>query len=405
VVSVDFEPSERAAKLHRDLTAFMDEFVYPGEERIRKEMAELDDPHAFPPALDELKAAARSRGLWNLFLTNSEHGPGLTNVEYAPLAEIMGHTTNAAEVCNCAAPDTGNMEVLALRGSPVQQKKWLQPLLDGVTRSTFSMTEPAVASSDATNLQTTIQREGDDYVVDGRKWFSSGAMNPRCEILIVMGVTDPSAERHRRHSMIVVPRDTEGVTIVRSTANYGYEYRGGHCEIVYDNVRVPAENLIGSEGDGFEIAQARLGPGRIHHAMRLIGMAEVGLELMIARARARVTFGRPLIERDNVLESIARSRIEINQVRLSVLHAAWAIDQGGPKRARKEIAEIKISAPRMATRVLDRAIQLHGAAGVTSDVPLAEMWAHARSIQIADGPDEVHLRALARMETATRRSG
>ena len=397
---MDFSNTERSQQLQHRVRDFMHTHVLPGEEIYLQQLEEAGDPHAYPPVLDELKATARKEGLWNLFMTFGGYGAGLTNTEYAPLAELMGRSQNAAEVFNCSAPDTGNMEILALFGTDEQKQQWLHPLLDGEIRSTFSMTEPAVASSDATNLQTRIERDGDEYVINGRKWFSSGALSPRVSLLIVMGRTNPEAPRYQQHSMILVPKDSPGVKILRSTPIFGYEYRGGHCEIEYDNVRVPASNLIAEEGMGFAIAQARLGPGRIHHAMRMVGVAELALELLIDRARRRTPFGKPIIDRDQIREQIALSRIEIDQVRLSVLKAAWMIDEVGAKEARGEIAAIKVSAPRVATDVVNRAMQVHGAAGFTSDFPLAEMWAHARTIQMGDGPDEVHLRQIARLELA-----
>jgi acyl-CoA dehydrogenase len=400
---MNFEPSERSRELAARIEKFLEERIVPGEVAIAEEIAAAGNPHHYPSVLDELKAEAREQGLWNLFLTNNELGPGLTNVEYAPLAELMGRTPNAAEVFNCSAPDTGNMEILALFGTPEQKERWLAPLMDGTIRSTFSMTEPAVASSDATNLETRIERDGDHYVLTGRKWFASGLLNPRCRLIVVMGKTDPTAPIHRQHSMLLVERDHPGVKVLRSTPVYGYEHRGGHCEVVYDQVRVPATNLVAGEGDGFMIAQARLGPGRIHHAMRMIGMAEVALEHLVARAEVRRTFGTPVIDQGVIQEAIALSRIEIDQCRLAVLHTAWMIDVVGAKEARGEIAAIKVAVPRMAARVLDRAIQVHGAAGFTPDFPLAEMWVHARTVQMGDGPDEVHLRTLGRLETQRQR--
>ena len=399
---MDFQHSERSLALQARLTGFMDQYVTPGEKIIADQRTELGDPHAYPPHLDELKELAREAGLWNLFLTlhGTEGGAGLTNVEYAPLAEIMGRTPNAAEVFNCAAPDTGNMEILSLFATDEQREQWLDPLLAGKIRSGFSMTEPDVASSDATNLQTRIERDGDNYVIHGRKWFLSGALNPRTKVLIVMGKTDADAPKHRQHSMILVPRDAPGVKIGRDADVYGYVYRGGHPEVIYDGVRVPRRNLIADEGMGFEIAQARLGPGRIHHAMRMVGIAELALDALIRRARTRTTFGTRVIDRDTVMETVAHARIEIEQVRLAVLKTAWLIDTVGAKGARDYIAMVKVAAPKVATYVLDRAIQVHGAGGFTNQFPLAELWAHARGIQMGDGPDEVHLRSLARTEIA-----
>ncbi|WP_029721505.1 acyl-CoA dehydrogenase family protein, partial [Saccharopolyspora rectivirgula] len=353
-----------------------------------------------PPIVEELKKEARKRGLWNLFLPG-EHGAGLTNLQYAPLAEIMGRSGRLApEATNCSAPDTGNMEVLAMFGTEKQKEQWLKPLLEGEIRSAFCMTEPDVASSDATNISTRIERDGDHYVINGRKWFSSGAMSPRCKILIVMGKTDPNAERHRQQSQILVPVDTPGVHIKRSMNVFGYTDgdHGGHAEVVFDNVRVPAENIIAGEGEGFAIAQARLGPGRIHHCMRAIGMAERALELMCRRANERVAFGQPLADQGVVQHWIAEARIKIEQARLLVLKTAWLMDTVGNKGAHTEIQAIKVAVPEVATWVIDRAIQAHGGAGVSQDFPLANMYAHARTLHIVDGPDEVHRRSLARRE-------
>ncbi len=353
--------------------------------------------------LEELKALARERGLWNLFLPHThEYGAGLTNLQYAPLAEITGRSVwIAPEAMNCSAPDTGNMELLSLFGTGEQKRRWLEPLLDGRIRSAFSMTEPEVASSDATKSAPRIERDGDEYVINGRKWWSSGAMSPRCSLLIVMGVTDPDAERHRRQSMILVPTGTPGVTVRRSTTVFGYDDgpHGGHSEIVYDDARVPASNLLGEEGDGFKIAQERLGPGRIHHCMRAIGMAERALAMMCERTASRSTFGRPIIDQGVVQHWIAEARIRIEQVRLLVLKTAWLMDTVGNKGARIEVSAIKVAAPEVATWVIDRAIQAHGGAGVSQDTLLPEMYAVARILQIADGPDEVHRMAIARRET------
>jgi len=400
---MDFAFDDTTVDLERRLEAFMDECVYPAEERFRAEAASAEDPWGTPPVLEELKVEARRRGLWNLFLPRThEYGAGLTNVQYAPLAEITGRNVwIAPEAINCSAPDTGNMELLSLFGTDEQRERWLQPMLDGTMRSAFSMTEPEVASSDATNIATRIERDGDDYVINGRKWWTSGAMSPRCELLIVMGVTDPDAERHRRQSMILVPKDTPGVNIVRSTSLFGYDDgpHGGHAEIVYDNVRVPASNLLGEEGDGFRIAQERLGPGRIHHAMRAIGMAERALELMCERTASRSTFGRPIIEHGVVQRWIAEARVRIEQCRLLVLKTAWLMDTVGNRGARIEVAAIKVAAPEVATWVIDRAIQAHGGMGVCQDTLLPELYAVARILQIADGPDEVHYMTIARRET------
>ena len=400
---MDFAYDTTTTELQERLTAFMEEFIYPAEPTFFEQRVEMDDRWSSPAIVEELKAAARAQGLWNLFLPRThEYGAGLTNVQYAPLAEITGRAVwLAPEALNCSAPDTGNMELLSLFGTASQKQRWLEPLLEGEIRSAFSMTEPAVGSSDARNVALSIAREGDAYVINGRKWWTSGAMSPRCELLIVMGVTDPDAETYRRQSMILVPRDTPGVNILRSTSVFGYDdgYHGGHAEIVYDDVRVPVENLLGYEGDGFRIAQERLGPGRIHHAMRTIGMAERALELMIERTASRSTFGRPIIEHGVVERWIAEARVKIEQARLLTLKTAWLMDTVGNKGARIEISAIKVAAPEVATWVIDRAIQAHGAGGVSQDFPLAELYAVARSLQIADGPDEVHLMSIARRET------
>src|SRR3954451_14222432 len=400
---MDFAFDATTLELRERLLAFMDELVHPAEQRFREEVASAVDPWATPPVIEELKARARERGLWNLFLPRThEYGAGLTNLQYAPLAEITGRDPwMAPEAINCSAPDTGNMELLSLFGTPEQKARWLDPLLDGTSRSAFSMTEPDVASSDATNIATRIDRDGDDYVINGRKWWTSGAMSPRCDLLIVMGVTDPDAERHRRQSMILVPRDTPGVEIQRSTSLFGYADgpHGGHAEIVYDNVRVPASNLLGEEGDGFRIAQERLGPGRIHHCMRAIGMAERALELLCARTAGRSAFGRPIIDHGVVQRWIAEARVKIEQVRLLVLKTAWLMDTVGNRGARIEVSAIKVAAPEVATWVIDRSIQAHGGGGVSQDHLLAELYAVARILQIADGPDEVHHMAIARRET------
>ena len=400
---MDFAFDETTQALQRELLAFMDDCVYPAEARFREEAHAAADPWSTPPVIEELKAEARRRGLWNLFLPRThEHGAGLTNLQYAPLAEITGRNPwIAPEAINCSAPDTGNMELLSLFGTPEQQERWLGPMLEGRVRSAFSMTEPEVASSDATNIATRIERDGDDYVINGRKWWTSGAMSPRCELLIVMGVTDADAERHRRQSMILVPKDTPGVRIQRSTSLFGYDDgpHGGHAEIVYDNVRVPASNLLGEEGDGFRIAQERLGPGRIHHAMRAIGMAERALEMMCTRTASRSTFGQPIIEHGVVQRWIAEARVRIEQARLLVLKTAWLMDTVGNRGARIEVSAIKVAAPEVATWVIDRAIQAHGGMGVAQDTLLPELYAVARILQIADGPDEVHYMAIARRET------
>jgi acyl-CoA dehydrogenase len=395
---MDFELTDRCKALHERLLAFMDERIYPAEPVYHEQIAASGDPHHHPAVMEELKAEARERGLWNLFHPNPDWGAGLTNGEYAPLAEITGRSHLAPEACNCAAPDTGNMEVLTLFGTPEQQDKWLRPLLDGEIRSAFAMTEPDVASSDATNIELRIERVGDEYVLNGRKSWTSGAMRDRCRILIVMGKTDPDGPRYRQQSMVLVPPDTPGVTVVRNLPVFGYVDQEGHAEVTFEDVRVPAENLIGNEGDGFLISQARLGPGRIHHCMRTIGAAERALELMCARARTRVTFGQPVSERANVQDWIAESRIEIEMVRLLTLKAAWLMDTVGNKHARMEISAIKIAAPEVALRVVDRAIQVHGGAGVSDDFPLASLYAHLRTLRLADGPDEIHKRTIAREE-------
>jgi acyl-CoA dehydrogenase len=396
---MDFEFSPRVENLRQQLLAFMDEHVYPNETRFEQQL-EQGNRWESPDILDELKALARDQGLWNLFLPQAygEFSPGLSNLEYAPLAEIMGRVLWASEVFNCSAPDTGNMEVLARYGSPEQQEEWLAPLLRGEIRSAFCMTEPDVASSDATNIETSIVRDGDDYVINGRKWWSSGACNPRCRIFIVMGKTDPDhASRYRQQSMILVPVATEGIEVVRPVTVFGYDDAPeGHAEVVFDNVRVPASNLLQDEGSGFEIAQGRLGPGRIHHCMRLIGLAQRALEAMCLRAESRVAFGRPLSKQQSVREDIARSACDIEQARLLTLKAADRMDRGGNKAARDLIAMIKIVAPEMACRVIDRAIQVHGGAGVSQDFFLARAWAGARSLRLADGPDQVHMMQLGR---------
>lgn len=391
--------SERAEALRSQLLAFMDAHVYPAEPVHARQQAEATNRWTPPPILDELKAKARAEGLWNLFLPESEYGAGLSNYDYAHLCEIMGRSAIAPIVFNCSAPDTGNMEVLARYGSEAQQRQWLTPLLEGEIRSCFSMTEPDVASSDATNIRTEIRRDGDDYVINGRKWWSSGAMASNCRIAIVMGKTDPSAAKHQQQSMILVPLDTPGVNIERPLHVFGYDHAPkGHAEIHYDDVRVPADNLILGEGRGFEIAQGRLGPGRIHHCMRTIGLAERALEAMCARVEDREAFGRKLSEFDSIRKDIARSRIEIDQARLMTLNAAKMMDEVGNKAARQEIAMIKVIAPEMALRVLDRAIQAHGAMGVSQDSFLASAWANVRTLRLADGPDEVHLDTIAKLE-------
>ncbi|WP_030941190.1 acyl-CoA dehydrogenase family protein [Streptomyces sp. NRRL S-646] len=397
---MDFSYDARTEDLRTRMLAFLDEQVLPAEPVFHAQHA-AGHPWGRPPVLQELKNEARRRGLWNLFLPDDRFGAGLTNLQYAPLAEITGRSPFIApEAVNCAAPDTGNMEVLALFGTPGQQDRWLKPLLDGAIRSAFCMTEPDVASSDAANITTRIERDGDSYVVNGRKWWSSGALAPECELLIVMGKTDPEGPRHRQQSMILVPRDTPGVRVERGVHVFGYTDgpHGGHGEVVFDDVRVPAENIIAGEGEGFAIAQARLGPGRIHHCMRLIGMAERAFDLMCERAGSRVAFGRPLAEQGVVREWIAEARVRIEQARLLVLKTAYLMDTIGNKGAHTEIQAIKIAVPAMAEWVIDKAIQTHGGGGVSQDFPLAELWAHARTLRLADGPDEVHRASLARRE-------
>jgi acyl-CoA dehydrogenase len=395
---MDFELTERCVELRDRLEAFMAERVIPAEEVYARQLAEAGDPHAQPAVMEELKDEARGRGLWNLFLPDQEWGAGLTNGEYAPLCEVMGRSHIAPEACNCNAPDTGNMEVLAQFGSDEQKERWLRPLLDGDVRSAFAMTEPAVASSDATNIELRIARDGDEYVLNGRKWWTSNALHPNCRILIVMGKTDPDAPRHQQQSMILVPLDTPGVTVVRGLPVFGYQDHEGHAEILFEDVRVPASNLVAREGDGFAIAQARLGPGRIHHCMRTIGAAERALELMCRRATERVTFGRPVATRANVQDWIAEARIDIEMVRLLTMKTAWLMDTVGNRGAHVEISAIKVAAPNVALKIIDRAIQVHGGGGVADDVPLAWMWAHIRTLRLADGPDEVHKMSIARRE-------
>ncbi|MBF6090028.1 acyl-CoA dehydrogenase family protein [Nocardia cyriacigeorgica] len=393
-----FDTSERAEKYRAELLDFMEAHVYPAEAVYDQQMRESGDPHFHPPILEELKAEARRRGLWNLFHPHPEWGPGLTNLEYAPLAEIMGRSFLAPEACNCNAPDTGNMEVLTLFGTDEHKEKYLKPLLEGTIRSAFAMTEPRVASSDATNVELSMVRDGDDYLLNGRKWFASNAMHKNCKVLIVMGKTDPTAAPHRQQSMMVVPIDAPGVTVMRNLPVFGYQDREGHAEIDFDNVRVPAKDVLKGEGEGFAISQARLGPGRIHHCMRSIGMAERALELMCRRARSRTTFGKPISDNANIQDWIAESRIDIEMIRLLTLKAAYLMDTVGNKEARTEIAAIKVAAPNIALKVVDRAIQVHGGGGVTDDFPLAMAWAHLRTLRLADGPDEVHKRAIARQE-------
>jgi acyl-CoA dehydrogenase len=396
---MDFSPSDRTIEYLDRLNAFMDDHVYPAEPVHAQQAEEQGNRTEATPILHTLKREARERGLWNLFLPDSEYGPGLCNVEYAPLAEVMGRSIELApEATNCSAPDTGNMEVIHDFGSDGQKERWLAPLLDGEIRSCFSMTEPDVASSDPRNLQTSIIRDGDDYDVDGTKWWSTGGVSDDCKVAIVMGVTNQEAPPKERYSMILVPMDTEGVEVLRDVPVFGYHDRGGHAEIRYNQVRVPASSLIAAEGAGYMIAQARLGPGRIHHCMRSIGMAERAFDLMVARARERIAFGGPIAAQGVVQDWIAEARWRIDQARLLVLHTAWLLDTVGNREARQEISAIKVVAPRTMLWVLDKAIQVHGGAGVSDDTPLARMWAHGRTLRIADGPDEVHQMVLARRE-------
>ena len=394
-----FETSERTRELSEKLLAFMDKYIYPSEAIYQSQLDTSKGSWQSPLVMEELKSEARKQNLWNLFLPESKLGGGLTNLEYAPLCEIMGRSLIAPEAFNCAAPDTGNMETLVRYGTEQQKEQWLAPLLDGKIRSTFCMTEPDVASSDATNIQSSIVRENDEYVVNGHKWWSSGAMDRRCTLLIFMGKSDPNAEKYRQQSMILIPKETPGVTIKRSMPVFGYDDAPrGHAEIEFRDVRIPLSNILLGEGRGFEIAQGRLGPGRIHHCMRLIGMAERALEGLCRRAKDRVAFSKPLSEQGIVRQQIAESRMEIDQSRLLTLYTAWKMDSVGNKEARKEISEIKVVATKMACAVLDRAIQVHGAAGVCDDFGLARAYAKSRSIRIADGPDEVHTNLIGRFE-------
>jgi acyl-CoA dehydrogenase len=397
---VYFSYSDKVVKLQEELTSFMEEHIYPNERLYEQQLNEQPSRwSAVPPIMEELKEKAKQAGLWNLFLPESEYGAGLTNVEYAPLCEIMGRSIIGPEAFNCGAPDTGNMEVLVRYGTSEQKEKWLKPLLNGDIRSCFSMTEPDVGSSDATNIQCSIVREGDEYVINGRKWWSSGAGDPRCKIAIVMGKSDFTASKYEQQSMILVPLNTPGVKIERMLPVFGYDHAPhGHAEIHYDNVRVPASNMLLGEGKGFAIAQGRLGPGRIHHCMRLIGAAERALEELCKRIQNRSTFNKLLSQQGVIQEWVAESRIEIEQARLLTLKAAYMMDTVGNKKARKEIAMIKVMAPAMALKVIDRAIQAFGAAGVSEDTPLAALWANARTLRLADGPDEVHKAQLARLE-------
>ena len=399
-------PSAKAVELGERVKAFMDEHIYPAEDVYHRQLDEGADRWSTPPIMEELKAKAKKAGLWNMFLPKREFPDSLSNLEYAHLCEIMGRSPIGGEPFNCSAPDTGNMETLILYATPEQKKQWLEPLMSGEIRSAFAMTEPAVASSDATNIRSSIKRDGDHYVINGRKWWTSGAPDKRCKIMIFMGHTDPQAESHKRQSMVLVPMDTPGVKMLRPLHVLGYDDAPhGHGEVTFENVRVPVSNILLGEGRGFEIAQGRLGPGRIHHCMRSIGVAERVLELMCQRASSRVAFGRPLAEQGALRHAIARSRIEIDQARLLTMAAAHALDAGGAKGARKQIAMIKVVAPNMALAVIDRAIQVHGAAGVCQDFPLAYAWAHARTLRLADGPDEVHLESIAKQEIAEQTRG
>jgi acyl-CoA dehydrogenase len=399
---MDFSHSPRTAELQQRVLAFVREHVQPAEADFKREMAAFraaGNPWQGTQTMERLKAAARAAGLWNLFLPGSEAGAGLSNLEYAPLCELMGRYPLTAEAMNCSAPDTGNMEILERFGTPEQKERWLNPLLAGTIRSGFAMTEPAVASSDATAIESRIERDGDHYVINGRKWWTSGAPDPRCEILIFMGKTDPQAATHRQQSMVLVPKDTPGVEVLRPLTVFGYDHAPhGHAEVNFNNVRVPVTNVLLGEGRGFEIAQARLGPGRIHHCMRLVGMAERALELMCRRALVRKPFGKPLADRGVTRERVANARILIDQARFLVLHAAWRMDTVGNKAAKKDIAMIKVAAPTMACQVIDWAMQVHGGAAVCEDTPLAAMYAAARTVRFADGPDEVHRDQIGRME-------
>src|SRR3954462_15467403 len=396
---MDLAPSERAAALRDDLIAFMDSHVYPAESSYEHQIAEGGDPHKLPPVIEELKAEARRRGLWNVFLPDERWGAGLSNLDYAHLAEITGRSPDIApEALNSAAPDTGNMEVLAMFGTLEQQERWLVPLLEGEIRSCFAMTEPEVASSDATNISGAIRREGDEYVIDARKWFITGAADERCKVALVLGRSDPDGPRHAQHSIVLVPMDAPGVTVVRNMQVFGYTDQHGHVELLLEGVRVPASSLVGEEGGGFAISQARLGPGRIHHCMRAIGVAERALELLVQRALQRSTFGTSVAHKGLIQDWIAESRIEIDMGREYVLRTAHLMDTVGNKSAATEIAGIKVAIPNVALKVIDRAIQVHGAAGVTQFFPLAQMYAHSRTLRIADGPDEVHKMTIARRE-------
>ncbi|MFV0260672.1 MAG: acyl-CoA dehydrogenase family protein [Acidimicrobiales bacterium] len=396
-----YEYTQKGKEMQEAVKSYMDDFIYPNEDEYYEEQRNLDDPNGTPPLMQKLKAAAKERGLWNLFIPHLDpQAPGtkLSNLDYSPISEELGKVTFASEALNCSAPDTGNMEILNLYASERVKGRWLSPLLEGEIRSAFSMTEPDVASSDASNIELSIERDGDEYVLNGKKWFSSNALRPECEVLIVMGKNDPTAARHQQQSMIVVPKDTPGISVGRDPLVFGYHDRGGHPELVYDNVRVPEDHILGGEGEGFAISQARLGPGRIHHCMRSIGVAERALGVMVDRALQRETFGKLVAQHGLIQDWIAESRIEIDQARQYVLHVAQLMDTVGNKAAAQEISGIKVAIPNMALRVIDRAIQVHGAAGVTQFTPLAHMYAHMRTLRIADGPDEVHKMTIARRE-------
>jgi acyl-CoA dehydrogenase len=395
---MEFAFSDRCVDYREKLLAFMDECIYPNEAVYEAQIHASGNEHHQPAIMEELKLEARKRGLWNLFQPHKEWGPGLTNLEYAPLCEIMGRSAIAAETMNCSAPDTGNMEVLTKFGTDEQKDMWLRPLLEGQIRSAFAMTEPDVASSDATNIRMSIQRDGDSYVLNGRKWWISGAMHPNCKVFIVMGQTDPDAAPHRRQSQILVPMGTPGLTITRALPVFGYQDQEGHCELEFDNVRVPASNIIADEGDGFAIGQARLGPGRIHHCMRSIGVGERALELMCKRALTRTTFGKRIADRSNIQDWIAESRIDLEMIRLLTFKTAWLMDTVGNKSANVEISAIKVAGPNVAGKIVDRAMQVHGAGGMSDDFPLARMYAWQRALRFADGPDEVHKMTIARRE-------
>lgn len=395
---MDFAISPKAEELRQRLLDFVSAHVEPATPVYFEQVRESGDPHFHPPVMEELKREARRRGLWNLFLPNDRYGAGVSNVDYAPLCEIMGHNLLTAEATNCAAPDTGNMEILAEFGTTEQQEEWLIPLLEGEIRSCFAMTEPWVASSDATTIQSRIERDGDHYVVNAHKWWTSGAASARCKFAILMGVSDPNADPYHRHSMIIVPMDAPGAQVVRTLSVFGHDAGGGHCETLFEDVRLPAGNILGGEGNGFAMAQARLGPGRIHHCMRAIGLAEKALQLMCMRAQMRKPFGKPLADQGVVQDRIAESRMEIEQARLLTMKAAWLMDTVGNKGARFEIGAIKVLAARTATNVIDRAIQVFGGAGVSQDWPLADMYTHARTLHLVDGPDEVHKQQIARRE-------